>query len=347
MFIADMDFTASPAITERIIGRANHNIYGYTFPERRLFEAFKEWLWEEHHVTVEDEWLELTGGVVPSLAVVSNLITGKSITNTPNYGMLLSAPGKAGNELIRVPLRNTQEKYEIDFEALQEATTPEVGLFYLCNPHNPVGKVYTREELQQLSSYAKKNNLIVVSDEIHSGLVYDREHIPFYSVDEYAREHSITLTSPGKTYNIPGVNLAFAIIPNAELRERFRKANYAFSHPGIFEVQAGIAAYAESGEWHREVVAYLKENRDYLEKELLQRFPKARFPHTEGTYLQWIDFREYGADKDADFFKKYAKIAFSKGDDFGVPGYVRMNFACSRQTLCEALNRIENVLINF
>lgn len=346
LFIADMDFAVAPAITERIIRRAEHPVYGYTRPDKRLFEVFGNWILRSYGCKIEDSWLELLPGIVPALAVASNVVPGQSITNTPNYSNLLNAPGRAGNIMLAVPLKNTDEHYEIDFDALEEALTPDTRIFYLCNPHNPIGKMYTREELQAVSAFARKHQLIVVSDEIHCELVFDKEHIPFFTVDEYAKEHSITFMAPGKTYNIPGVVLAFAIIPNEELREKFHAAGYAMGHPGIFNIEAAIAAYGESDEWKEELVEYLRQNRDYLEAELKRRFPKAKFPHTEGTYLQWIDFRPYGEQFNAEFLKRHAKVILTDGKGFGNEGYVRLNFGCRREVLKEALDRIEDAIKN-
>lgn len=344
MFIADTDFAVPPAITERLIERTRHPVYGYSMPGKELFDSFIGWFKENYNYEIKEEWLVLMTGIVPALAVASGVRKGKSITNIPNYMNILNAPKRAGNEMIEVPMRNTDEFYEIDFDALKKALTPDTRTFYLCNPHNPVGRVYTEKELRAVAEFAKYHGLLVVSDEIHCELVYDRPHIPFLSLDDYARDHSITFMAPGKTYNVPGVTLSFAIIPNAELREKFKKVGYAMGHPGVFEVQAAIGAYKSSGDWKQELVAYLKGNRDYLEKEIKERFPKAKMPHTEGTFLQWIDFRGYGENIDAEYLKENAKVVVNDGADFGVPGYVRLNFGCRRETITAALDRIEEAL---
>ena len=345
LFIADMDFAVAPAITERIIERAKNPVYGYTRPAKELYTAFFNWFFEEYEYQLEKAWIELLPGIVPALAVASNVEKGKSITNIPNYPNLIGAPIAAGNEMITVSMKNTNEFYEIDFDLLEEAITSDTKIFYLCNPHNPVGRMYTREELIKVSEFAKKYDLLVVSDEIHCELVFDRKHIPFFTVDDYAKEHSITLMAPGKTYNIPGVVVAFAIIPNQELKAKFKNAGYALSHPGVFNIEAAIAAYGESKQWKKELLEYLKGNRDYLEEELKKRFPKAKYTHVEGTYLQWIDFRGYGEHVNAEFLEKHAKIVLKDGAEFGEPGYVRLNFGCRRELLAEALDRIEDVLV--
>ena len=341
MFIADMDFESAPAVKDRIEKRLQHPVYGYTKTPDELINSFISWFKEEYDFELEKEWVVPISGIVPALAVVSNLRGGSSITVTPNYHMLLDAPEKAGNKMIRVPLRNDNEYYTFDFDALSKALLPDTKLFYLCNPQNPVGRIYTHKELQEVSSFAKENDLVVISDEIHCELVYDRKHIPFLTVDEYAKETSISFYAPGKTYNIPGVSLAFAIIPNEWIRKEFNRISYALGHPGVFNIEAGIAAYSESKEWRLELIRYLKENRDYLEAELKKRFPKALFTHTEATYLQWVNF---GEGIDGDYLRKNAKVWLTDGKDFGGEGYVRINFGCPRGCITEALDRIESAL---
>lgn len=340
--VAVTDFPSSDAIVKALVTRAEHPEYGYPRPGEALLDAFLKHFEYRYGVALEKDWINLISGIVPGLAVGSNL--GEGITNVPNYGGLLNAPVRAGNALIHVPLQNVNEEYHIDFDALQAALTPKTKLFYLCNPHNPIGKVYTQEELQQISAFAKKNNLIVLSDEIHCDLVLEGKHIPFFTVDDYAREHSITFHAPGKTFNIPGVTLAFAIIPNEELKKDYLKEAYALRVGGVFNITAGIAAYQDSEDYIDAIVPYLRSNRDFVEEQLRTRFPKAKFTHTQATYLQWVDFRAYGEDLDAEFFKEHAKLVFTGGDFFGAPGYVRINFGTNKKILGEAFDRIENAI---
>ena len=342
MFIADMDFPVAPVIMEAVVRRATeHPIYGYTFSDHEIFPAFRGWLAATYGAKITDGDLLLLSGIVPALSLVSNLVDGNSITTTPNYGHLLSAPGRAGNEVITVPLRNDQERYTLDFGALEQALTPDTKLFYLCSPHNPVGRIWKREELEAVSAFAQRHNLLVVSDEIHCELVFDRPHIPFFTVSDYARNHSICLYAPGKTYNLAGNNLAVAVVSNQELKHRLKSLSYAMSSPGIFQTAAASAAYTCAGEWRNALVDYLRGNRDYVEAELNRRFPLAKHPHTEGTYLQWIDFRPYGAEYTRDWFLKQADVALTDGAEFGGPGCVRLNFGCPRAQVTQALDRIE------
>ncbi len=345
LWVADSDFEVPPAVTERLKKRIEHGIFGYLLTGNEIYDVLRKWFREEYNAVIPDKsWMKLVPGIVPALAVASNIGGGKSITNIPNYCNLLEAPGSAGNEMIKVPLRNVEEYYSIDFDALEAAVTEDTKVFYLCNPHNPVGRVYTLEELRQVSAFAKKHHLLVVSDEAHCEIVYEGKHIPFFTVDDYAREHSITLYSNGKMCNVPDVILAFAVIPNKELMQTFERLGYAFGEEHVLNVEAGIATYGESGEWKAELLAYLKANRDYLEQELRTRFPKAKFVHLESTFLAWVDFRGYGEQVDAKYFRKNAKVFLTDGKDFGKEGYVRINFATRRAILTEALNKMEKAI---
>lgn len=346
LWVADSDFEVPPAVTKRLKERIEHGIYGYFLTGNEIYDVLIRWFLEEYDVKLPNKsWIKLVPGIVPALAVSSNIGHGKTMANTPNYCNLLDAPGSAGNEMLRVPLKNENEYYSIDFDALEAAITEDTRVFFLCNPHNPVGRVYTLEELKQVSAFAKKHNLLVVSDEAHCEVVFEGKHIPFFTVDEYAREHSITLYSNGKMYNVPDLILAFAVIPNEEIRNEFERLGYAFGEEHVLNVEAGIATYAESKEWKKQLLSYLKENRDYLESELKRRFPKAKVVHLESTFLEWVDFRAYGENVDAKFFKKHAKVFLTDGKDFGGEGYVRINFATRREILTQALDRMEAALI--
>jgi cystathionine beta-lyase len=339
MFVADMDFKSAPPIMQALQDRLDHGVLGYgrdpEFPG-----VIKKWFQEEYHALVQEDWIVLLPAIVPVLAAVSRLREGPVLTTTPNYHVLLEAPLKAGKTTLLSPLKNTGEYYEFDFADLRDRSGKEARLFYLCNPHNPVGRVYKREELEALSAFVRKKNLIVISDEAHCGLVYDRPHIPWFTLDEWAAEHSITIMGPGKTYNLSGLPFGFAIIPNEKLRREFAKTCYALPKPGILNVAAAKAAYGRCREWRLQLVEYLRGNRDYLEKRLGEIAPAARFTHVEGTYLQWIDFRPQGIKEPYRWLQEYPKILPSDGKPFGMEGYVRINFGTPRSLLEEALNRI-------
>jgi cystathionine beta-lyase len=258
--------------------------------------------------------------------------------------MLLQAPLKAGKKTILSPLKNTDEYYEFDFDDLRRRTEPDTRLFFLCNPHNPTGRVFKHEELAELSRFAKERGILVISDEAHCGLVYDRPHIPWFMVDAYSADQGITIMGPGKTYNMAGIPFGFAVIPNKAVRDEFEKVCYSVPKPGVLNVAAAKAAYGSSGEWKLELVEYLKGNRDFFEKALKETFPTARLTHVEGTYLQWIDFRPLGIKEPYLWLKEKAKILANDGTIFALEGYVRLNFGTTRAHLEEAVEQIKKAL---
>ncbi|MCD8077601.1 MAG: aminotransferase class I/II-fold pyridoxal phosphate-dependent enzyme [Lachnospiraceae bacterium] len=232
----------------------------------------------------------------------------------------------------------------MDFEAMEAACDENVKSFVLSNPHNPSGRVFSREELTELQDFCSRHDLLMISDEIHCDLVFEGKHVPWFSVNEEAREHSVTLTSASKTYNIPAIPYAFAIIPNAELRQKYLDICYGlFSPVGVLGIEALRAAYGQCGEWHRELIAYLRANRDYME-ERIRSIPGISVNHNEATYLAFADCRELGLEDPWTFFREKAGVNFNDGRDFDAPGYVRINFACPRSQLKEALDRVETAV---
>lgn len=359
LWVADSDFPVPPAVINRIQKRVEHPFFGYFLNDTEIKNVIKDWFIRRFNVgSVENEWIVPVPGIVPALMCASNIGGGRSMACTPNYCCLLTAPGKAGNEMIRVPLikktvfsgqkeaeeGTSCEKYFMDFEKLQECVTEDTKIFYLCNPHNPVGRVYSRKELLEVSEFAERNGLIVVSDEAHCELVFEGAHIPFFTVSEYARNNSITLYSNGKTYNVPDLIFSFEVIPNEDLRKEFNRVAYALGDIHSLNVETGIASFGESDEWREQLLEYLRGNRDFLEKEIKERFPKAKFPHVEATYLMWVDLSAYGTDINASFFRKKAGIMFTDGTDFGDPARIRINFATQRAVLEEALEKMNRAL---
>ena len=340
MWIADMDFRAPPAVLKALGERTEYGVLGYSEIDH-LPGIIKKWINDEFGLCAEEDWIVLLPAVIPAFRAASHLRGGPVMMHTPNYVGLFNAPLAAGKETVLSPMKNTNEFYEMDYEDMRRRVDKNIRLFYLCNPHNPVGRVYTRDELLELSRFAKKNNLVVISDEVHFGLVYDRPHIPYFSVDDYSMENSITVIGPAKTYNIPGLPFGFAVIPNENLRKEFSKICYTLPEIGIFNALAAGAAFGESREWKNALVEYLRSNRDYLENRLRKSFPLARLTHVEGTYLQWIDFRPLGIENPFQWLMDNPKIYAGDGKIFGTDGYVRLNFGTSRARLAEALDRIE------
>ena len=345
MWIADMDFMAPPQVIKALKERAEYGVFGYSAMEF-LPGILKKWLHDEFGLYVEESWIVLLPSIIPALKAASHLRDGRIMIHTPNYNGLLAAPLAAGKETVLLPLQNNNEYYSMDFEKMQNILEPDIKLYFLCNPHNPVGRVYTKDELLELSRFARKNNIIVISDEVHYGLVFDRPHIPYFSVDDYSMENSITLIGPAKTFNLPGLPFGFAIIPGDNLRKEFSRACYTFPEIGIFNAIAAAAAFGESRDWKNALVEYLRSNRDYLENRLKKSFPQARMTHAEGTYLQWIDFRPLGIKDPFNWLIENPKIFSSDGKIFGAEGYIRLNFGTQRSRLAEALDRIEECASN-
>lgn len=340
--IADMDFELAPKIQEAIINRVHHGVFGYSLEDEELFTVIINWFEKTYHTELKKEWMVLLPGIVPAFYASSLLSKGEILTLIPNYNMLLKMPEKANVTLIKSPVKIENNQYKIDFEDMEKRVSDKTDQFLFCNPHNPLGKVYTRHELEELSAFCKKHHLIIVSDEIHSEIIFEGEHTTMISVDEYAKEHSITYMAPGKTYNIAGMPFAFAIIPNEKLRQQFKESNL-LPEPVLLSQLAAKTAYRDCEDWKNEVVAYLKDNRDYMETELLKRFTKVKFIHMEATYLMWVDFSEYFEEPAKWIFEK-AKVSFTDGKAYEGNGYVRINIATSRHYLQEALDRIETAM---
>jgi cystathionine beta-lyase len=343
LWVADMDFSAPPAVIEALHRRVDHGVFGYGGPWPSLTESVLAHLESEYNWRVEAEWLVWLPGLVSGLNIACRAVDGEVLTATPIYPPFLSAPHFSGRKLKRFELGLADQHWHWDDTARQAAVSDASRLFLLCHPHNPVGRCWTREELFDLASFAERNDLIVCSDEIHCGLILDagRRHIPFASLSAEAARRSITLMAPSKTFNIPGLGSAFAVIPDSRLRRRFEQAMQGIMpHTNILGLAATEAAYRDCGDWQRELVAYLAANRNCVET-AIAAIPGVATSHVEATYLSWIDVRELGLAKPAAHFEAHG-LGLSDGADFGAPGWLRLNFGCPRATLDEALKRFKS-----
>jgi len=346
--IADADWATAPAVLDAVRKRLDaHPVFGYGRDEGGLTDEVVGWYRRKYGITIEKSWIIIHSGIVPALEKLSALADGSVLAGTPNYSMLLSAPQRAGKALTTSPLRVWESgavlSYEYDFANLETHADAGAQILYLCNPHNPIGKVYTREELAKLSDFVQNKNLISVSDEIHCELTYDKKHIPWFTVKP---ENSVTLIAPGKICNMPGIPIGLAVVPDASLRDRVRRL-LGHGGGGSLNSAAAAGAFSEAADgWKAELLSYLTANRDFLESEIPKRFPKARYTHNDGTYLQWLDLTGYRISGNAQkYLLEHAKVALTGGVEFGGSEHtVRLNFATSRSTLTEALNRIELAL---
>lgn len=340
LWVADMDFAAPPAIVSMLERRIAHGVFGYGHPWPSLTESVLTHLKSEYEWRIEADWIVWLPGLVSGLNIACRAVDGEVLTATPIYPPFLSAPRFSGRPLNRVELDCADGRWQWNKRALEAACTEATRLFLLCHPHNPVGRCWSREELLDLASLAEENDLIVCSDEIHCGLILDadKRHIPFASLSPAAAKRSITLMAPSKTFNIPGLGCAFAVIPDTALRRRFLHAmDGIVPHVNVLGLAACEAAYRDCTDWHRELIAYLAGNRDRVQS-AIAAIPGLTMSHVEATYLAWIDVRSLGLTKPAAHFEAHG-LGLSDGADFGNPGWLRLNFGCRRALLDEALQR--------
>lgn len=341
LWVADMDFAAPPAVVAALQQRIAHGVFGYPHPWPSLTESVRAHLERQYQWPIEAEWLVWLPGLVTGLNVACRAVPGGVFTAAPIYPPFLSAPHLAGSPLARADLRCADGSWQWDLAAADASCDAATRLFLLCHPHNPVGRCWTREELEALAAWAEARDLVVCSDEIHCGLILDpgRQHIPFAALSPAAARRSITLMAPSKTFNIPGLGCAFAVIPDAALRGRFRRAMAGIvPHVNSLGLLACEIAYRECDDWHRELIAYLRANRDAVEA-AVAALPGVSMTHVEATYLAWLDVRGLGLERPHGHFEAHG-LGLSDGADFGAPGWLRLNFGCPRATLDVALARL-------
>jgi cysteine-S-conjugate beta-lyase len=348
LWVADMDFRSPPAIIEALHERVSHGVFGYTSAPESLGEAVVDALQAEYDWQVREEWITWLPGLVTGLNIACRAVGAPEdevITFTPVYPPFMSAPPLSGRKAVLVPLLLQGGRWGFDLEALERAVTPRTRLLLLCSPHNPVGRVWTGLELAALADFARRHDLVICSDDIHAGLVLDEatRHIPIATLSPDADRRTITLLAPSKTFNVPGLGCSFAVISDDSLRRAFRKAmGRIVPHVNLLGYTAAEAAYRHGEEWRQELLAYLRGNRDLVAQEVGQ-MPGLSVAHVEATYLSWIDLRGREIVDPVRFFEE-AGVGLSGGADFGLPGFVRLNFGCPRALLAEALRRMRVAL---
>jgi cystathionine beta-lyase len=352
LWVADMDFASPPAVKDALLQRANHPIYGYSsFPES-IYQALIAWLGRRHGWHIQREWLVLCPGVVPSLNAAVMAFSNPDdavIVQPPVYFPFFSAVTDSGRSLIQNPLRLENNQYHIDFEHL-EACAARAKMLLLCSPHNPVGRVWRKDELERLLAIADKYQLIVFADEIHADLVYPPARHQTLEPLSRHRKNIITAVAPSKTFNVPGLNLSALIIPDAAQRKAltnvFERMHVSAANP--FSMVAFEAAYQHGDAWLDALLSYLQQNRDFVLAYVSAHFPRVYAIVPEGTYLLWLDCRDLGMDDAAlkQFFIQQAGVGLSPGRLFGEAGsgFMRMNIAAPRSLLTTALQRIANAL---
>ncbi|MEE0184983.1 MAG: MalY/PatB family protein [Oscillospiraceae bacterium] len=355
LWVADMDFATSSYIEDALIERAKHGIFGYSEVQTPYFEILANWLKKHHNWDVQEKWLIKTPGVVFALAMAVKAYTeiGESVLiQAPVYYPFYEVIRDNGRKIVENELYlGDDNRYHIDFEDFEDKIISEkVRLFILCSPHNPVGRVWTAEELVKLGDICVKHGVIVVSDEIHADFVFKGRHHVFASLKKEFENISITCTSPSKTFNLASMMMSNIFIPNHELKRKFRKELDAAgtSQLGIMGLVACEAAYSKGEEWYRSMIEYVRKNIEFTKEYIAENILDVSMIDIEGTYLVWLDFHKTGLSAE-ELDRRIilnAKLWLDSGKIFGKcgEGFQRINVACPRSILKEALDRIKNIL---
>ncbi len=355
LWVADMDFKTAPCVIEAVCRRAEHGIFGYTKVPDAYYEAVVQWFSRRHHWTVDKDWIIYTSGVVPAISAVIKALAApgdKVIVQTPAYNCFYSSIRNNGCVLSANNLLNHEGHYSIDFDDLEKkAANPKAKLLLLCNPHNPSGRVWTPEELQQIGDICLRNDVLVVADEIHCELTYEgHDYTPFASLSEHFRQNSVTCVSPSKAFNIAGLQIANIIAADKNIRQRIDRAININEVCDVnpFGVAATIAAYNEGGEWLDALRSYLWGNYRLVCDFFKKRLPQFLIVPIEGTYLVWIDCRQtnLSSEQIATHLLEEQKLMVNPGTMYGPggEGFIRLNIATPQALLKEALERMEKGL---
>ena len=352
LWVADMDFVSADPIIQALHQRVDHRIYGYTLPPQELRTLIQERLKRLYEWSIREDDIVFLPGLVTGLNLSYHVFSDPGdgvLIQPPVYFHFVRDPVLHGRVLNDPPLVQKGDTYEINFSDFERGITDRTKTFLLCNPHNPVGRVFTLKELEAIADICLRHNVIICSDEIHCDLLYPGyRHLPIASLGPEVAKQSVTLLSPSKTFNLAGLHFGFAIIPNPKLRKTWETVSSGLI-PGvnIMGHVAARAAYKYGQEWLDQALAYLTVNRDFLAQYLKEKLPAIRMTKMEATYLAWLDCRNAGIPGNpSEFFLKRARVALNDGTEFGRggEGFVRLNFACSRKTLTEALDRMASAL---
>ncbi|NLJ98817.1 MAG: pyridoxal phosphate-dependent aminotransferase [Tissierellia bacterium] len=354
LWVADMDFSAPPAVLKAIKERTNHPIFGYNYSSDEYYQAVISWMKRRHNWKIDREWILFTPGVVPALSYSVKAYTEPDdniIIQSPVYRPFYTTIENNGRNIITNPLIYRDGRYFMDYEDLEAKIDSKTKLLILCSPHNPVGRVWTKEELTKLGEICLKNDIIIISDEIHFDIVYKGyDHTVLANVSPEIRERCIICTAPSKTFNIAGLQISNIIIPNNELRKKYslELEKDHIIRPNVFGEEALVAAYNESEDWLDSLLEYLEKNRDFFISFVDKNIPQLKVVKPEGTYLLWVDFSDLGMNSEElrDFLVNKCKLAVNPGEMFGKESglFQRFNIGCPRSILEEALIRIEKAV---
>lgn len=353
MWVADMDFLSPPPVIEALQQRVEHGVFGYAVDPPSLKQAIVAWLESRYNWRVNEEEIIFVPSVVSGFNLVAMALRAPGaglLIQTPVYPPFLNVARQAGMKDQRVPLsRDTEGRYYVDGERFRAALTPETRMFLLCNPHNPVGRVFTREELWAMAEACLERDVLICSDEIHCDLVYSgHTHIPIATLDPGVAQKTVTLMSPSKTFNVAGLKFAFAIVPDPALRKTLKQLVHDLGGGmNIMGLVAAEAAYTRGAEWLQALLGVLEANRDFLYEFVHNELPGVKMNRPEATYLAWLDCRDLDLQPNPyEFFLNEARVALNNGRDFGQEGrgFVRLNFGCPRAVLERGLMRMKEAL---
>lgn len=353
LWVADMDFVSPKPVIRALHQRVEHGVFGYTLPPTELREVMVERLQRLYGWQVAPDALLFLPGVIAGFNLVCHALAtpgGGVLLQTPAYPPILRAPANAGLANHEAELTRCADGcYEVDFDLFERAITNQTRVFILCNPHNPVGRVFRQNELERMAEICLRHNIVICADEIHCDLVFTgHRHIPVASLSPEIADRTVTLIAPSKTFNVAGLQCAVAIVQNETLRRLIAETHRDLVHPpNVLGYTAALAGYRDGGPWLEALLWYLEANRDYLVDYVNSRLPGIVAYKPEGTYLAWLDCRQAAIPGNPhEFFLEKARVALNDGAAFGKggEGFVRLNFGCPRSTLREALERMRTAL---
>ena len=352
MWVADMDFETAPEVKEEIRKRAQHGAFGYSIVPNEWYQAIQNWWQERYHFQMNREWLIFCTGVVPAISSIVRKLTTvgeKIVLLTPVYNIFFNSIVNNGRYTIECPLVYEEKEYHVNFLALEkELSDPQTSMLIFCNPHNPIGKIWDRKTMERIGNLCEKYHVLIVSDEIHCDLTEPgKSYIPFASVSDACRENSITCIAPTKSFNLAGLQTAAVVVPNSYLRHKvWRGLNTdEVAEPNVFAVTAATAAWTQGENWLNELREYLFQNRNAAAEYLQKHLPEVSLIHAEATYLLWIDCRNVTENIEnlEQHIRKKTGLYLCAGTEYGKAGegFLRMNIACSKQTMMDGLHRLK------
>lgn len=357
MWVADMDFPAAPEIMEVITGRAAHGIFGYSIVPDEWYQAYQGWWERRHHFRMERDWLLFCTGVVPAMSSIVRKMTtvGENVLiQTPVYNIFFNSVINNGRNVVENSLLYDGDAYCMDFKDLEEKlANPQTTMMILCNPQNPAGRIWDREELERVGRLCIKHHVLVVSDEIHCDLTDPgKEYIPFASISEEFADNSITCIAPTKAFNLAGLQTAAVVVPNPVLRHKVNRGlnTDEVAEPNAFAAVAAAAAFNKGEEWLDELRAYVYENKNYVSGFLKNELPQVKLVPSDATYLLWLDCRglHVGSDELCDAIRQKTGLMLSSGRTYGESGdgFLRMNVACQRKRVIDGCERLKRGILD-